>query len=88
MKAYKVELSRQAGKDLEKIFRSDRKLYQRFLNAFKDIALDPSQGKPLHGDLRGLLSYRFGSYRVLYEVRHRQLLVIVVDLGHRREIYD
>ena len=88
MKAYRVALSRQAGKDLEKVFRADRKLYQRFLGAFEAIASDPSQGKPLHGDLRGLMSYRFGSYRVLYEIRHKQLLVVVVDLGHRREIYE
>lgn len=45
------------------------------------------EGKPLHGALKGLWSYRFGSYRILYEVRHGELLVIVIDLGHRREIY-
>ena len=84
---YKVELSRQAGKDLEIIFRSDRKLYQRFLNAFQAIAKNPIEGKPLHGELKGLRSYRLGSYRILYEVLHGRLLVIVVDLGHRREIY-
>lgn len=85
---YKVDLSRQAEKDLEKVFRSDRKLYQRFINAFKAIARNPTEeGKPLHGELKGLMSYRFGSYRILYEVRHGELLVIVIDLGHRREIY-
>ena len=85
---YKVELSRQAEKDLEKVFRSDKKLYQRFINAFKDIAQNPMvEGKPLHGELKGLLSHRFGNYRILYEVRHGELLVIVIDLGHRREIY-
>lgn len=84
---YKVELSRQAGKDLERIFRSDRKLYQRFLNAFQAISKDPAQGKPLHGELKGLWSYRLGSYRILYEVRRGKLLVIIIDLGHRREIY-
>lgn len=85
---FKVELSRQAAKDLEKAFRSDRKLYQRFLSAFQAISRDPARGKPLHGELRGLRSYRFGSYRVLYETRHKELMVVVVDLGHRREIYE
>ena len=84
---HKIELSRQAGKDLEKVYRSDRTLYGRFLNAFAAIARDPAQGKPLHGELRGLMSYRMGSYRILYEVRHHELLVVVVDLGHRRDIY-
>ena len=86
---YRVKLSRQAEKDLEKVFRSDKKLYQRFINAFKEIAHNPMEaGKPLHGELKGLRSHRFGSYRILYEVRHGELLVIVIDLGHRREIYD
>jgi mRNA interferase RelE/StbE len=84
---YRIELSRQAGKDLEKVFRADRKLYQRFLNAFEAISKDPGQGKSLHGELRGLMSYRMGSYRILYEVHQGQLLVVVIDLGHRRDIY-
>ena len=87
MSVYKVELTRQAGKELERIFRADRKLYERFLKAFDVIARDPSQGKPLQGPLRGLNSYRLGSYRILYETHHGRLVVIVVDLGHRREIY-
>ena len=86
-RVHKLELSRQAAKDLERVFRSDRKLYQRFLNAFQAIAEAPAEGKPLHGELKGLRSYRMGSYRVLYEVRHGELLVVVIDLGHRREIY-
>lgn len=85
---YRFELSRQAAKDLEAVFRADKRLYQRFLNAFQAIARKPLQeGKPLQGELKGLRSHRFGSYRVLYEVRHMQLLVVVVDLGHRRDVY-
>lgn len=85
---YRVELSRQAEKDLERVFRSDKKLYQRFVAALRTIALDPvAEGKPLHGELKGLRSHRFGSYRIVYEARHGELLVIVIDLGHRREIY-
>jgi len=85
---YEVELSREAEKDLEKVYRADKRLYQRFVNAFQVIARKPmEEGKPLHGELKGLRSHRFGSYRILYEVRHGELLVIVIDLGHRREIY-
>lgn len=84
---YSLKLSRQAGKDLERVFRSDRKLYQRFLNVFQAICEDPDQGKALHGDLRGMLSYRLGNYRILYEIHRGKLLVIVIDLGHRGEIY-
>ncbi|MBI2384915.1 MAG: type II toxin-antitoxin system RelE/ParE family toxin [Elusimicrobia bacterium] len=86
---YKVELSRQAEKDLERVFRSDKKLYQRFVAALGTIARDPiAEGKPLHGELKGLRSHRFGSYRILYEIRRGELLVLVIDLGHRRGIYE
>ena len=84
---YKVELARQAEKELEAVFRADRSLYQRFIKALHSIAADPSQGKPLHGKLRGLFSYRMGNYRVLYETHHTRLVIIVIDLGHRKEIY-
>ena len=85
---HNIELTKQAAKNLEKIYLSDRTLYKRFLNAFDAIAQNPSIGKPLWGKLRGLLSYRMGSYRVLYEIRHRKLLVIIIDLGHRKAIYQ
>lgn len=84
---YKVELTRQAEKELEGVFRSDRSLYERFLKAFHTIAQDPAQGKPLHGPLRGLSSYRLGSYRILYERYHSRLVVVIIDLGHRKGIY-
>ena len=84
---FKVELSRPAEKVIEAIYKSDRKLYRRFINAFVDIAKDPSQGKLLHGKLKGLSSYRMGNYRIVYETFHRKLLVIILDLGHRKGIY-
>jgi mRNA interferase RelE/StbE len=84
---YSIELSRTAAKELERVFRSDRVLYQRFIAALDTIARDPGQGKLLHGKLQGLRSYRMGTYRILYETYHQQLLVIVIDLGHRKEIY-
>jgi mRNA interferase RelE/StbE len=85
---FKVRLGRSAEKDLERVFRSDRKLYQRFLNAFDAIARDPAEGKLLHGELRGLRSYRMGSSRIVYESRHKELLVVGIDLGHRRDVYE
>ena len=84
---YRIEVSRLAEKELEKVFRSDRSLYERFLRAFQTLSADPAQGKPLHGQLKGLSSYRVGSYRILYETYHHRLLVVIIDLGHRRDIY-
>lgn len=84
---YSLEFGRQVGRDLNKVYHSDKALYQRFINAFKDIERFPEQGKRLHGKLSGLYSHRMGSYRIIYEVYHSKLLVIILDLGHRKDVY-
>ena len=84
---YKIELGKLAEKEIEKIYRFDKTLYKRFIAAFEDISKEPTLGKLLHGKLKGVSSYRLGSYRIIYETFHRKLLVIIIDLGHRKDIY-
>ena len=84
---FKIELSKQAEKTIKKVHKSDRNLYHSFISVFEDISKDPAQGKLLHGKLKGLSSYRVGSYRIIYEIYHHKLLVIILDLGHRKDIY-
>ena len=60
----------------------------RFITEIERLKINP---RP-HGatKLAGQLSIyriRVGDYRILYEIQDKQLLVIVIDLGHRREIY-
>jgi mRNA interferase RelE/StbE len=50
---------------------------------------DPRRfGKSLKADLVGLWRYRVGDYRILCQIRDGELLVLVVAVGHRREIYE
>lgn len=65
----------------------EAELYVRIAAAIDGLAADPFQGKPLKGELKGSYSFRVGSYRILYEIEHRRLRVLVIDIGHRREIY-
>jgi mRNA interferase RelE/StbE len=49
---------------------------------------DPRQlGKALTGDKGGLWRYRIGDYRAICKLEDEKLIVLVLDLGHRREIY-
>jgi len=61
---------------------------RRLRNGLERLAEDPRLGKPLHGSLAPFWSYRVGDYRVIYEIRDAELVVLVVMLGHRREIYE
>jgi mRNA interferase RelE/StbE len=55
---------------------------------YGDLARFPRRvGKPLERELAGLWSARRGSYRILYEIRDDELVVLVVHVDHRADIY-
>jgi mRNA interferase RelE/StbE len=65
---------------------------QRAIIAFLDERIaghdDPRRfGKGLKAELAGLWRYRVGDYRVLCQIRDGELLVLVVAVGHRKDIY-
>jgi mRNA interferase RelE/StbE len=72
-------------KDLRKL---DPAVQGAAKKALERIASDPSVGKPLLYSLKGYYSFRTSSYRIIYKVRKKELIVLVVAVGHRREVYD
>ncbi len=84
---YRVELTRQAEKSFGLIMSSQPDIGVRIAHAIDTIAADPGAGVPLKGRLKGLNKYRVGPYRIIYEIRHSRLLVVIIDIGHRKEIY-
>lgn len=53
------------------------------------LVKDPlALGKPLTGNFSGLYRYRIGDYRVIYQVVHHELIIDVVTVGHRKDVYD
>jgi mRNA interferase RelE/StbE len=65
-----------------------KRVAERVRHGLERLAEDPRLGKPLHGELAPFWSYRVGDYRIVYEIRDEELVVLVVLLGHRREIYE
>ena len=55
--------------------------------ALELISENPAIGKALTRELKGRWSYRVGSYRILYRIHRTDVLVFVLAVGHRREIY-
>ena len=82
--SYSIRIKGSAARELEKVARPDR---LRIVNAIDRLAENPFLGNVLKGDLRGLRRLRLGDYRVLYEVRRDELVVLVVRVAHRREVY-
>ncbi len=53
------------------------------------LVKDPlNLGKPLTGNLAGLYRYRIGDYRVIYQIFENELIVVVVRVGHRKDVYE
>lgn len=84
---YNIFFTRDARKEYEYLYKTNRAIFDRVRAAIQGIADDPSQGKQLRLSLKGQWSYRVGSYRIIYSIEHKKLTVLILDIGHRREIY-
>lgn len=85
---YKVLLSSTAEKDYKALSRSNPAVFKRVRAAFQYLAKDPRVGKPLKLTLKGKWSYRVGLYRIIYSIEKGNLIVYVLTIGHRREVYS
>jgi len=84
---YQIKLTHQAEKALDKLMKSQPDMGRRLAQAIERLAHEPYLGIPLRGDLKGLYKYRIGAYRIIYQIEHRILLITVIDIGHRKEVY-
>lgn len=59
-------------------------------NAIEDkLMVDPLKfGLPLRRNLSGLFKLRVGNYRIIYQIKKAEVIVLVVAVGHRRMVYD
>ena len=82
--SYAIEIRRSAQKSLGKINRQDQDRIITAIESLSDNAR-PDGCEKLSG--RPAWRIRIGSYRVIYEILDDKLIVMVVHIGHRREVY-
>ena len=70
------------------IRRLDPQVQHRVRAAVELLAEQPLRGKPLQLTLQGLRSWRTGDWRIVYRVAQERVEVLVVAVGHRREVYE
>ena len=86
--AWAIEWSDQALKALRTLDRPQARRLRDFLSERVATADHPRHlGEPLTGPLGGLWRYRVGDYRLLCRLEDARLIVLVVAVGHRRDIY-
>ncbi len=82
---YHVEVKRSAAKALKKIPKADQKRIADKIDSLADDLPNPDTTKmqgnnPFH-------RIRVGEYRIIYEIQEDALLILVVKIGHRKDIY-
>ena len=83
---YKVVYLDAVEEDLKKLDKSTVKKILARIETY--LSQDPKElGKPLKGDFQGYWRYRWGDYRVIYEIHDDTLVILVAKIGHRKDIY-
>ncbi|KLI18976.1 type II toxin-antitoxin system RelE/ParE family toxin [Brachyspira hyodysenteriae] len=84
----KVSITRTAKKSLEKLDRNIQKRILDFLSYLETLENHRVKGKSLKGELKEYWRYRVGDYRILSKIIDNELIILVIDIGHRKDIYD
>ncbi len=82
---YSIEVKKSAAKELKKIPRPDQKRISIAIDHLAENLPDPDTTKmkgnnPFH-------KIRVGNYRIIYEIQDDILLILIIKIGHRKDIY-
>lgn len=86
---YKVEFSRTALKELKKLDKYTAKLILAWIRKNLENCIDPRRhGKGLTADRSGQWRYRIGDYRLIAEIQDDRVIILILSIGHRKNVYD
>jgi mRNA interferase RelE/StbE len=82
---YEIIFREPAKRFLKKL---QKNIQKEILDKIEKLRDDPRIGKPLAGNLSGLWRLRYDKYRIIYQIKDEELVVFVLNIGHRKNIYD
>lgn len=85
---YELKIEKKALKILKKMDRNISALLISWINKNLADTDDPrKQGKVLSGNDKGFRRYRVGDYRIIAMIKDEEILISIIDLGHRKDAY-
>jgi len=85
--SWRIEITRTATKQITKLDVEGQKAILKFLYERLAPAENPRQwGTALQGDKRRLWRYRVGDYRLICDIQDEKVTVLVLELGHRKDV--
>lgn len=86
--SWRIEITRTATRQITKLDLQGQKAILKFLRERLAPPENPRQwGTALQGDKRGLWRYRVGDYRLICDIQDEKVRVLVLELGHRKDVY-
>jgi mRNA interferase RelE/StbE len=83
-----IRVNQRVAKEISKLPSDDRDTIANFLCKELPFMANPKvKGEPLHGGLKSYWKYRFGNYRIICEIKKREILIDVITVGDRKEVY-
>lgn len=84
---WQIEVSAAAQKTLRKIGSVEADRITRMLQEIGKLDDPRTRGHILTGELSGMWRYRAGDWRIICRIEDRRLIILIVSIGHRSEIY-
>jgi mRNA interferase RelE/StbE len=84
---WRVELKAKAAQALNKLDKPQRERIRAFLKQLTGTDNPRATGKGLQGRLSGYWRYRVGDYRLICQIKDGELVILIIEIGHRKDIY-
>lgn len=82
-----IVFAEKAKKEFLKLDKPIQKQIQNFIVKLQETKNPRISGKPLVGNFSGMRRYRVGDYRLVCDIEDDKILVIVLRIAHRKEVY-
>lgn len=82
-----IKLEAKAAKTLIALDKPTKLRLESFINQLSTTVNPRSTGKALQGMLKGLWRYRVGDYRLVCQIKDGELIILFLEIGHRKDIY-
>lgn len=86
--AWTIKFTKTAEKQLQKIDKKWQNIILNYLeNEISPLQNPKIRGKELLGDKGGIWRFRVGDYRILCDIQNTICIILVITIGHRKEVY-
>ncbi|PZN80292.1 MAG: type II toxin-antitoxin system RelE/ParE family toxin [Candidatus Methylumidiphilus alinenensis] len=85
---WEIKIESTAAKELKKLDKVARQRIERFIDQLACEANPRFRGIALQGEAYdGLWRYRVGDYRLICQIKDKEVLILILEIGHRKAIY-